>query len=312
MINTGKVIKSTGSWYYVKSKGSIIKCKLKGKFKLRGLRTTNPVAVGDNVDFIIKKKERAGLINNIHERKNAIIRRSTNLSRYAHTIAVNIDTAFLIVTLKFPKTYPLFIDRFLVAAEKFNIPSVIIFNKIDLHSEKDKKELIYLKSVYENIGYKCVDISVKNNINIGKVSKLIKGKTILISGNSGVGKSSLLNKLQTGLNIKTSKVSAFHEQGKHTTTFAEMFDIAGGMLIDTPGIKGFGLTDIQNEKLSHYYPEMNRLRKKCRFNNCTHTHEPDCEIKKSVNKGIVNKLRYNNYISILNDDTGKYREDAYR
>lgn len=312
MSNTGKVIKSTGSWYYVKSGEKIIRCKLKGKFKLKGLRTTNPVAVGDDVDFIIKKEENRGLINKIHERKNAIIRRSTNLSRYAHTIASNIDTAFLIITLKLPKTYPLFIDRFLVASEKFKIPTVLIFNKIDLYSEEEKKELTYLKSIYEKIGYNCVEISVKENINIAAISELVKNKVILISGNSGVGKSSLLNLLQPGLNLKTDKISEYHEQGKHTTTFAEMFEIADGMLIDTPGIKGFGLTNIAYEKLSHYFPEMNKLRKKCKFNNCTHTHEPDCEIKKAVNEKVINKLRYNNYISILTDDTGKYREDAFR
>ncbi len=311
-LKTGTIIKSTGSRYYIKSNGGIIESTLKGKFKIKGLRTTNPIAVGDIVEFEIQEKANIGVITNIKERKNFIVRKSTNLSRHAHTIAANIDIAFLIITLKLPKTYPEFIDRFLISAEASNIPVVLIFNKIDLYNEDDFLYLNKLKLIYEKAGYQCIETSVLKEINIEDVKKLIHDKIILVSGNSGVGKSSFLNLLQPGLKLKTEEISDYHKSGKHTTTFAEMFDIAGGMLIDTPGIKGFGLVDIEREKLSHYFPEMNKIRENCKFNNCSHTHEPDCAVKKAVENKEISELRYKSYVSILNDDETKYREDDYK
>ena len=312
-MNSGIVVKSTGSWYYVKSDKKIVKCKLKGKFKIKGLRSTNPIAVGDKVEFILQKIDNIGLINKIKERKNFIARKSINLSRTSHIIAANIDFVFLLVTLKMPKTYTKFIDRFLIAAEASNIKTVLVFNKIDLYDEDEKEQLDKLESLYKSIGYKTAKISVTEKINLDTIKSFIKDKIILISGNSGVGKSSLINELQPGLNLRTDEISEMHEQGKHTTTFAEMFEIAGGMIIDTPGIKGFGIVNIPQEEISHYLPEMNKLRNQCKFNNCTHTHEPDCAVKKAVETGDISEIRYENYIGIFNDyEEGKYREDAFR
>lgn len=308
--NIGQVIKSTGSWYYVKTDDEVIKCKLRGKYKLDDSKRTNPIAVGDYVDFITEKG--TSVIENIHNRKNELVRKSTNLSRRGHVIAANIDVAFLMVTLKMPKTYYEFIDRFLVAAEYHNIETAIIVNKIDLYNEEDLSELEYLSLSYKKIGYDVFEISVKENKNIDQIRSFIKDKTILISGNSGVGKSSLINCLQPNLDLKTDEVSDMHKQGRHTTTFAQMYDIAGGKLIDTPGIKGFGLLDIEKEKLSHYFKEINPIRKDCKYNNCTHTHEPECAVKKAVEEFKISPLRYENYLSIYTDDETKYREDAYR
>lgn len=313
MINTGIVIKSTGSWFTVKSEGQVFNCKIKGKFRIKGIRATNPVSVGDFVDFeIIDEDDNTAVINKIHERKNYIIRKSTNLSRQVHILAANIDYALIVATLTNPKTYTEFIDRFLITCEANKITGVIVFNKIDIYDEEQKKYLQKITNIYRKAGYLCLHISVKKNVNISEISKLIKDKTIVMSGNSGVGKSSLINLLQPGLNLKTSEVSDYHHKGKHTTTFAEMFDIAKGRIIDTPGVKGFGLVDVPVEILSAFFPEMSKLRNQCRFNNCTHTHEPDCAVKPAVDTGEISIERYNNYLNIIQDDDTKYRLDTYK
>ncbi len=313
MINIGIVIKSTGSWYSVKSNSQIFNCKIKGKFRIKGFKSTNPVAVGDIVDFeIVDSNDNTGVIIKIHERKNYIIRKSTNLSHQANIIAANIDYAFIVATVANPKTYTEFIDRFLVTCEVNNITGIIILNKIDTYSDEQNVYLQNITNIYEKAGYKCIHISVKQNINIDAVSEIIADKTIVISGNSGVGKSSLINLLQPGLNLKTGEISDYSQKGKHTTTFAEMFDIANGRIIDTPGVKGFGLVDVPAETLSKYFPEMNKIRQNCRYNNCTHTHEPACAVKPAVESGEISKERYKNYLSILEDTGAKYRTDDYK
>lgn len=310
-MNKGIVIKSTGSRYLVNYKDKIVKCVLRGKFKTKGLRTTNPIATGDFVGFEVEKEENVAVIKKIFPRKNFLARKSTNLSKQTHIIAANIDYAFLIITLKKPVTYPLFIDRYLVACEINKIIPVLIFNKIDIYDNLYKEELFKLKSIYESIGYKCIEISVKDKINVNKVAKLIENKTIVVSGNSGVGKSSLLNLLEPGLKLKTREISDSHEQGKHTTTFAEMHKIGKGFIIDTPGIKGFGLQNLKKDEISNYFPEMKSLKKYCKFNNCTHTHEPECAVKIAFEKQEISKLRYDNYVNILLDDDDKHRLDKF-
>ena len=310
-MNKGIVIKSTGSWYHVKYDNKIIQCKLRGIFKTKGFRTTNPVAVGDYVGFDYQDDKIHGLIKKIYERKNFLVRKSTNLSKQSHIIASNIDYAFLIITLKRPVTYTIFIDRYLVACEANNIKPVLIFNKIDIYDNTEKEELNNLITIYQNIGYQCIQISVKENININEVKTYIDKKTIVMSGNSGVGKSSLINLLEPGLKLKTTEISDSHEQGKHTTTFAEMHKIGKGNIIDTPGIKGFGFVDINEENLNLYFPEMLKLKKQCKFNNCTHTHEPECAVKSAVENNNISSLRYNNYLSIFAGDEDKYRQDKY-
>lgn len=312
MNNSGLVLKSTGSWYTVKSQAGIINCKLKGKFRLDGIKATNPISVGDFVDFEILDDQNIGVIYKIHNRKNYIIRKSTNLSKQAHIIAANIDFALLLATINNPKTYPEFIDRFLVTCEANNIEGAIIFNKIETYSDTENAEMKRLIDIYEKIPYKCMKISVKQNINIDIINELIEDKTILITGNSGVGKSSLINLLQPGLNLKTNIVSDASNKGKHTTTFAEMHFIGKGRIIDTPGIKGLGLVDISDEKLSEYFPEMKKIRSNCKFNNCTHTHEPACAVKKAVENHEISLMRYNNYLSMLDDGNTKYRTDIFK
>ncbi len=310
-MNQGIVIKSTGSHYLVKQDDKITNCKIRGKFRRKEFRTTNPVAVGDVVDFKLQKDGDIGVITGIHDRKNCLLRKSTNLSKQFHVIAANIDYAFLMITLIKPVTYSMFIDRWLVACEKSKIKAVLIFNKTDLYDDEIKKKLNSYIKIYKKIGYHCLKTSVKENSGIDVIRKMIKNKTIVISGNSGVGKSGLINLLEPGLNLKISEISAFHEQGKHTTTFAEMFPVAGGFIIDTPGIKGFGLDEEIKEHLSDYFPEIKRLSDACKFNNCTHTHEPECAVKEAVDKGAVSSQRYNNYLNILAGEEDKYRQDNY-
>ena len=312
MINTGVVTKSTGSWYYVKTKTEAFSCKLKGKFRLHGIKSTNPIAVGDIVEFTINAEDNTGVIYKINDRKNYIIRKSTNLSKQAHILASNIDYAFLVATIKQPKTYTEFIDRFLVTCEANNIEGAIIFNKIDIYNEEDNEQVSQLMDLYQNIGYKCIKISVEDEININEIENLIEDKIIVISGNSGVGKSSLINLLQPGLNLKTNEVSDSSQKGKHTTTFAEMHPIGNGYIIDTPGIKGFGLIDIETVKLSHYFPEMNSIRDKCKFNDCTHTHEPGCAVKTALENNEISMQRYKNYLSMLEDGDSPYRLDIFK
>ena len=306
----GLVVKSTGSWYYVRdaNKG-IWACKIKGKFRIKGIKTTNPVAVGDRVEFSpIQEGEREGLITELHERKNYIIRKATKLSRESHIIASNIDQAIIMATLAYPETYTLFIDRFLVTAEAYRIPAKIIFNKIDLYDEPLMRKLNELIQIYHEAGYECFSISVTREENLESVKNLLKDKYSVISGNSGVGKSTLINQLKPEADLKTAGISNYHKTGKHCTTFAEMIDLPfGGAIIDTPGIKGFGLVDMDKEEVYHYFPEIFNASLSCKFHNCTHTHEPGCHVKELVEKGDISQNRYNNYLRIVEDNEGKYR-----
>lgn len=312
-LKQGLVIKSTGSWYSVRENdGNVINCRIKGKFRLKDIKTTNPISVGDVVNFEIVDED-GGVIKSIEERKNYIIRKSVNLSKRAHIIASNIDIAFLVVTLYEPKTFVSFIDRFLISAEAYRIPAVIIFNKVDILSEEQTQELDELINIYEKIGYPCIKTSVTENYNLDKVKELMKDKVTVFSGHSGVGKSSLINALDNNISIKTSEISEQHKQGKHTTTFAEMHELNfGGFIIDTPGIRGLGLVDIEKEELSHYYPEMRAIMNECKFNNCVHINEPNCAVKEAVKTGEISESRYNTYYNIYNevDDNG-FRENLY-
>lgn len=310
----GIVVKSTGSWYTVKSTdGTIIECRIKGNFRIKGIRSTNPIAVGDQVEYTEQKEDNnldgavIGLITNIIERKNYIIRKSPNLSKESHIIAANIDQAFLIVTIKHPVTTTTFIDRFLVSAEAYRIPCRIIFNKIDLYNEEQTVLMHSLIDVYESIGYQCLKISAKKNIGIDELKKILENKTNVLSGHSGVGKSTIINSVQPGTMLKTGIISDSHHSGKHTTTYSEMIDLDfGGFIIDTPGIKGFGLLEMVKEEISHYFPEMFRLLNNCQYYNCTHTHEPECAVKKAVTDGQIAESRYETYLGLLNT------EDKYR
>jgi len=300
----GIVIKSTGSWYLVKTiEGNIFKCKIKGRFKTQGIKSTNPIAAGDKVSFIVQKEEGVGFINKIHTRQNYIVRKATKLSSRSHIIAANIDYAILVISLAFPRTSTGFIDRFLLTAEAYHIPAVLVFNKIDLHDKKLNEQLEKWMSLYRKIGYQCFALSAKNKEGIEPLKKLIKNKTSLFSGHSGVGKSALVNTIQPGLQLKTSKVSESNEKGTHTTTFAEMHPLDfGGYIIDTPGIRGFGLVDFIPEEVPNYFPEFRQFSSSCKFSNCTHTHEPECAVIKAVNNGEIAESRYNNYLAIIKDD----------
>jgi ribosome biogenesis GTPase len=313
MENTGMVIKSTGSWYLVLFEDEIVKCKIKGNFRTKGFVATNPVAVGDKVDFVLKKEENTGLITNIHDRKNYIIRKSINLSHKAHIIAANVDLAILMVTITKPETHTIFIDRFLVSSEAYNIPVLILFNKTDIYKDEDFQKMDDWIKVYEKIGYKCMKISALKNENIKELKLILKDKNTVISGNSGVGKSTLINVIEPNLIIRTDEISDYHQKGKHTTTFSEVFPLSfGGFIIDTPGIKGFGLVDLNEENISTYFPEMLKLQTSCRYYNCTHTHEPDCMVVDAVKKGDIAESRYKSYLSIIFEDSGKYRDNGYR
>ncbi|MDA3952669.1 MAG: ribosome small subunit-dependent GTPase A [Bacteroidales bacterium] len=306
----GLIIKSTGSWYSVKDSetGEFVSCNIRGKLRIKGIKSTNPVAVGDIVEYDVSEEYETGVIKNIIARRNYIIRKSTNLSKQTHIIAANIDQAIIMVTIAFPVTYTIFIDRFLITAEAYEIPAKIIFNKTDLYNEKQAQYLNELVFIYESAGYECLTTSVKNKTNIDNVKTLLQNKTSLIAGNSGVGKSSLINLIDSSLDLKTSEISDSHKSGKHTTTFAEMYELSfGGYIIDTPGIRGFGLHDINKEELFHFFPEIFKISKNCKYHNCTHVHEPGCAIKDAVENGIVSLLRYENYLSILFGDESKHR-----
>ncbi|MFN8258229.1 MAG: ribosome small subunit-dependent GTPase A [Bacteroidales bacterium] len=312
MENIGIVIKSTGSWYRVLFNNNIIDCRIKGNFRVKGSVTTNPVAVGDKVDFILNKGEKTGLITKIHDRKNYIIRKSINLSRQAHIIAANVDLAALLVTLRMPETNPVFIDRFLVSAEAYDIPVILIFNKIDLHTGQDNEKMLELQEIYQNAGYGCYKVSATEGTNIEPLREVLKDKTTVISGNSGVGKSTFINAIDPSLELRIGEISGYHKKGKHTTTFSEAFPLFfGGLIVDTPGIKGFGLVDLHDENLATYFPEMLKLQSQCRFYNCTHTHEPGCKVVEALKNGSISGSRYKSYISILTDDEGKYRDNLY-
>ena len=306
-METGLVIKSTGSWFTVRMQDGLdIDCKIKGTFRTKGIRNTNPVAVGDHVKIIVEKDY--GIIREIVPRKNYIIRKSPNLSKETQIIASNIDQALLVITLVLPKLSTEFIDRFLITSEAYEIPSVLVFNKTDLYNERKMNELQMVTSVYERIGYKTICISAEEGTNLEKIKELMKDKISLIAGQSGVGKSSILNSVDPDLNLRTENISKSHKTGKHTTTFAEMhFLDFGGSVIDTPGIKGFGLVDFDKEEIYHFFPEIFKASKNCEFNNCNHTHETNCAVKESVKKGMISETRYRNYLRILEDKGKKYR-----
>ncbi|KIO77933.1 GTPase RsgA [Pedobacter lusitanus] len=296
----GLVIKSTGSWYLVHGEdGHDYQCRIKGKFRIKGIQTTNPIAVGDQVDFEMEPNSENGVIYNLHPRKNYIIRKSINLSKQAQIIAANIDEAFLVVTLASPRTSLGFIDRFLVTAEAYSIPAVLIFNKLDLYNEDGLEVLAEYKNIYERLGYPCYEVSAIEGTNMPMIENLLKDKTTLFSGHSGVGKSSLINVLLPGRSIKTGEISEASDKGQHTTTFAEMHTLPfGGYLIDSPGIRELGIYDIKPEELGHYFREIRDLMHSCKFHNCRHINEPSCAVLEAVKTGEIESSRYESYLSI--------------
>jgi len=314
MLEKGIVIKSTGSWYVIRSnKGELIDARIKGKFRTKGIKSTNPIAVGDNVEYSIEEEDGTGIISAIEERRNYIVRKSINLSKRSHIIAANVDQAILVVTLTQPKTYTAFIDRFLASAEAYHIPTVLVFNKIDVYDDAENEELEFLKKTYKKIGYKCIETSALENKNIDSLVTIMKDKVSMVSGHSGVGKSTLLNMVDPNLDLRTSEISEMHQSGKHTTTFAEMFELPfGGYIIDTPGIKAFGLIDFDKTELSHYFLEMRITLDDCHFNNCIHVNEPNCAVKNAVDANEIAQFRYQNYLSMYNDDDDEnYRGKGY-
>ena len=311
----GLVYKSTGNWYDVHTDSKVVyKCNIKGKFRSLGIKSTNPVAVGDRVVFeVTDELDLKGLIVKIENRDNYIIRKSVNLSKQTQIIASNIDCCFLFVTPSNPQTSSLFIDRILVSTKSYGIETVILFNKTDIYSEKDDELINNLNNIYKTAGYKTLRISVKKGTNIDLVKSLMKNKVSVFTGHSGVGKSSLINNLDPSLNLRTSIISEQNEQGQHTTTFAEMFDLAdGAKIIDSPGIKGFGLIDIDKNEIGGYFNEIAKLSQNCKFNNCLHNNEPSCAVKKAVDKNEISESRYNNYLSLLNSDDSNFRIDNYQ
>lgn len=309
---TGLVYKSTGSWYTVKAEdGTFYECRIKGKFRIKGIKSTNPVAVGDVVDFKLEESG-SGVINKIHERKNYIIRKSVNLSKQVHIIASNVDKLFLLVTINNPATTTSFIDRFLVTAEAYGIEAVIVFNKIDTLDRDAEDEQLYLQYIYSKIGYKCLRVSATENKGVEKLKEEMKDSISIFSGHSGVGKSTLVNALQPSLNLKTKEISEQHSQGQHTTTFAEMFDLDfGAKIIDTPGIRGFGVVDMESDEVGDYFPEFFALKEECKFNNCLHKEEPYCAVKDALDADEIAWSRYRSYIQILEGDDETYRTDIY-
>jgi ribosome biogenesis GTPase len=303
---TGLVYKSTGSWYTVKSKnGDFIECRMKGKFRIKGIKSTNPIAVGDWVDYELEETSDSvtGTIHNIHERKNYIVRKSVNLSHQMHIIASNIDRVFLLITINNPPTTTSFIDRFLVTAEAYGIETILVFNKIDTFDEATLDEQLYLQHIYQEIGYQCLRVSSTEMKGIEELKALMIGKVSMFSGHSGVGKSTLVNALEPNLHLKTKVISEQSMQGQHTTTFAEMYDLSfDARIIDTPGIKGFGIVDMEKEEISGYFPEFFKLKDQCKFNNCLHKEEPKCAIKQALEEDKISWTRYNSYLKILEGD----------
>lgn len=306
----GLVIKNTGSWYTVLADdGQTIECKIKGNFRLKGIRSTNPIAVGDRV-VIVRNPEGTAFITEIEDRKNYIIRKSPNLSKQSHIIAANVDQAFLVVTVNYPQTSTTFIDRFLASAEAYRVPVVLVFNKTDMLLPEELEYQRMMIRLYETIGYQCKAVSAVDEAVSEALRPLLEGKITLFSGNSGVGKSTLLNHLIPGLNLRTAEISEAHNTGMHTTTFSEMLRLPyGGWAIDTPGIKGFGTFDMEPEEICGYFKEIFSFSKDCRFRNCTHTHEPGCAVRKAVGEHYIAESRYASYLSMLQDkEEGKYRE----
>ncbi len=306
----GLVIRNTGSWYVVRTDdGQLVDSKIKGSFRLKGIRSTNPVAVGDYVQ-ITCNAEGTAFITEIEERKNYIIRKASNLSKQSHIIAANVDQVLLLITISHPETSTIFIDRFLASAEAYRIPVILAFNKTDCYTEEEKKYMSALMRLYEHIGYDCIACSALQETGMEKISNLLKGKTTLLSGNSGVGKSTLLNTLIPGLNARTAEISSAHDTGMHTTTFSEMFNLPeSGCVIDTPGIKGFGTFDFKKEEVGHYFKEIFRESANCKYGDCTHTHEPGCAVRHAIEEGRVSQSRYASYLNMLEDpDETKYRQ----
>ena len=308
----GLVIKNTGSWYTVLTDdGPTVDCKIKGNFRLRGIRSTNPVAVGDRVTITCPSEggREGAFITEIEDRRNYIIRKSINLSKQSHILAANVDQALLIITVSKPETSTTFIDRFLASAEAYRVPVILIFNKTDLLSDEELHYQQMMIQLYETIGYECRAVSAKTHEGIEELHSLLEGKITLLSGNSGVGKSTIINHLIPGANLRTADISDVHQMGMHTTTFSEMIPFGSGWLIDTPGIKGFGTFDMEREELTSYFKEIFEFSKQCRFSNCTHTHEPGCAVLKAVEDHFIAQSRYQSYLSMLDDkDENKYRE----
>jgi ribosome biogenesis GTPase len=305
-LKKGIVYRSTGSWYTVHSEGIFYDCRIKGKLRLKGIKSTNPVAVGDHVLFEVDRHATSpeGNITQIEERKNYIVRKSVNLSKQTHIIASNIDQVFLIITLNNPPTFPAFVDRFLVTAEAYQISAILLFNKIDSYKDFELKEVKEFQKIYQDIGYTTFNISATKGIEIETVKSIMQDKVSMFSGHSGVGKSTLVNAISPGLNIKTAAISKQHQQGMHTTTFAEMFALTKGIkIIDTPGIKGFGVVDMKPEEIGNYFPEFYKRKNKCKFHNCLHHNEPKCAIIEAVEAGKISLSRYTSYLQMLEDDT---------
>jgi len=301
-LNRGKVIRSTGSWYTVLDQNDeLIECKLKGKFRIKGIRATNPIAVGDEVAFIRNEESESGLIDHIYDRKNYIVRKATKLSSATHIIAANIDQVVVIASIVKPRTSTGFIDRTLTTAEAYHIPSVVIFNKFDLYHDKQLELLEYFEMSYTQAGYQFFATSIPLNLNLDDFKRLLKDKTSLIVGHSGVGKSALVNAIDPNLDLKVGRISDYHEKGKHTTTYAEMFKLAfGGFVVDTPGIKEFGLVEFQKAELGQRFPEFRSRMHACKYNNCLHIDEPGCAVLKDLEEGNISPFRYENYLNMLN------------
>lgn len=310
------VYKSTGSWYSVKAEdGTFYKARIRGRFRIDNIKTTNPVAVGDRVRIQLEESQNKmqAVIVDIEDRDNFIVRRSVNLSKQQHIIASNIDLAFLVVTVASPETFPAFIDRFLVSCEAYSIKAVLLFNKLDIYTEEQLDEVRFLAAMYREIGYTCLGISAETGRNIDKLKEMMKDKVCVFSGHSGVGKSTLINTLQPGLELRTSDISDVHQQGQHTTTFAEMFDLDfGAKIIDTPGIRGFGVVDMEKAEIGDYFPEFFALKQDCRFNNCLHINEPQCAVKDALEKDELFWSRYDSYVQLIEGDEQTYRKDIYR
>lgn len=308
-MNKGLVIKNTGSWYLVKTEDNqLIECKIKGNFRLKGIRSTNPIAVGDYVK-IASNTEGTAFITEIEDRKNYIIRRASNLSKQSHIIAANLDQCLLIVTVNYPETSTIFIDRFLASAEAYRVPVSLVFNKVDRYTEEEQHYLEALINLYTHIGYPCYRVSALNQTGIQELKESLAGKVTLFSGHSGVGKSTLINAILPDQQLRTGEISEYHNKGMHTTTFSEMFPVEGdGYIIDTPGIKGFGTFDMKDEEVGHYFKEIFEMSAQCKYGNCTHRHEPGCAVREAVEKHYISESRYTSYLNILEDkEEGKYR-----
>lgn len=305
----GTILKSTGMQYKVlDSLGGTVDCTIRGKLRTREFEITNPVAVGDNVLFERTPEHTSGIITEVLERKNYILRKASNLSKQSQIIAANIDQAFLMITIAFPETPVEFIDRFLVTAQAYRVPSIIVINKTDLYSEEETEKMVYLENMYGRIGYECIRLSLKKNENVEVLKNKMKNKISLVSGNSGVGKTTLINILNPELHLRTEEISDYHKQGKHITTFPEMHRMPfGGYVIDTPGIRGFGVVDMERNEIYHFFPEIFRISHDCRYYNCLHLDEPGCAVRKAVEEGEIDFLRYRSYINILEGDDRKYR-----